>query len=372
MSSLVSRCLYSALCSVLCNMLLLLAAIVLLLGLVAVALFGDSPSYRNTAIHKLHVVLLRANASAMAWVLSNRSIYSAIKWSVPGFYCVVVLLCIANFFQHVYPELQHSVLRSLAIAAVIASVVCSTVLVTFADPGTLTAANVNAALARYHDNGLIFFGKVCSTCKLQKPARSKHCSTCNRCVLLYDHHCIWVNNCIGQNNYRWFIAYLVSNIVLMVYGGWLCACHLAVQPRPRGYWTLVVATTQANRIAGILFILAFLFSIITAAFTLLHVRYLYLGVTTNEADKWSEIEHLVSLGVLYHVKETGAFVERASLRADDGTYQEVYLSLGDESVMFSARDEHYTVERVALVERDLDNIYDRGFVENVKERLCLH
>lgn len=82
-------------------------------------------------------------------------------------------------------------------------------LTSFADPGTVKAENVSQYQSAYPYDNIIYTEKECSTCKIPKPARSKHCSICNRCVARFDHHCGWMNNCIGERNTRYFMAFLL-------------------------------------------------------------------------------------------------------------------------------------------------------------------
>ena len=60
-------------------------------------------------------------------------------------------------------------------------------------------------------------GEECSTCKIPKPARSKHCRLCNVCVHKFDHHCIWINRCVGYYNYRFFLFFLLSHAIVCTY-----------------------------------------------------------------------------------------------------------------------------------------------------------
>lgn len=64
----------------------------------------------------------------------------------------------------------------------------------------------------------------CAKCNVTRPPRCHHCRVCNRCVLQFDHHCIWVNNCIGYNNYRSFLALLLSLVVAC----WYSLCVMMV------------------------------------------------------------------------------------------------------------------------------------------------
>ncbi|KAI9144558.1 DHHC palmitoyltransferase-domain-containing protein [Paraphysoderma sedebokerense] len=89
------------------------------------------------------------------------------------------------------------------------------------DPGTVTTRNLGKVLNVYKYDGILFGTSECRTCRLQKPARSKHCSLCNKCVARHDHHCAWINNCVGHSNHPYFILFLVSVIAICVYGAYL-------------------------------------------------------------------------------------------------------------------------------------------------------
>ncbi|CAM9671717.1 unnamed protein product, partial [Ectocarpus sp. 8 AP-2014] len=54
--------------------------------------------------------------------------------------------------------------------------------------------------------------RLCQTCLVRKPTRSKHCAECGLCVGRMDHHCVWLNNCVGCGNHRRFVAFVLCQL----------------------------------------------------------------------------------------------------------------------------------------------------------------
>lgn len=64
---------------------------------------------------------------------------------------------------------------------------------------------------------------VLSLSAKQQPMRAKHCQTCKHCVRRFDHHCPWIENCVGERNHRWFIVYLLVQLLALLW-----ALHIAL------------------------------------------------------------------------------------------------------------------------------------------------
>ena len=110
----------------------------------------------------------------------------------------------------------------------------------FADCGTVTAASVHRYSRVPFDN-VLYKPKICRTCMVPRPARSKHCVICNKCVARFDHHCPWLNSCVGERNYRWFLLFLLYHSYLCAYAVYLHGLilyHLAIDVHrlPEAYY----------------------------------------------------------------------------------------------------------------------------------------
>lgn len=173
-----------------------------------------------------------------------------------------------------------------------------------ADPGYITPENHEYYLSLYpYDHTLFRPGHVCRTCKLLKPARSKHCNLCKRCVAKADHHCVFINSCVGYGNQHYFVLLLASTALLCTYGGVLgLSIITAGIPRWSPTWTWwkpksmdwaeYVAVwgwaIQDNVNMGATALLAILTAPLVWGLLLYTLYLVYSGTTTNETLKWSE------------------------------------------------------------------------------------
>ena len=161
---------------------------------------------------------------------------------LPGPYASGVHLCVTKLSllrSHARADARARVRRSWTGPAAVTSGLVFFLLTCFSDPGTVHAGNVDRHLDSYAYDGLLYAPKRCPTMRLQAPARSKFCRVTNRRVARFDHFCSWMNNSVGENNYRFFLGFLLWHVVLCAYGATLmiaiiagearfCAAHLSL------------------------------------------------------------------------------------------------------------------------------------------------
>ncbi|OJD30380.1 zf-dhhc-domain-containing protein [Diplodia corticola] len=201
----------------------------------------------------------------------------------------------------------------------------------------INASNHAAQMQAYpYDHILYHPNMTCRTCHLPKPARSKHCPICKTCVARMDHHCIWVNNCVGRENYRWFLALLLSTTLLLLYGAYLA---LVVYLYPQVYdrfthydhafpagllsgwapWKLRLlgfredlntVMVESIKVGGLSILGVGLLAALTWPLPLgllaYHTYLIWAGMTTNEASKWADLRDQMRDGHIYAGKLWGS------------------------------------------------------------------
>ncbi|XP_074647736.1 palmitoyltransferase ZDHHC4-like [Tubulanus polymorphus] len=143
----------------------------------------------------------------------------------PIFQCMYLMICFSGYFVlivDVIPFLYafHPNENHVALPAIL-FIVCKSLYAVccISDPGVITADSVKLYEQAYpYDETFYKSGVKCATCKIPKPARSKHCSRCDRCIYKFDHHCIWTNSCIGGKNCGLFFVFLISLCTMNING----------------------------------------------------------------------------------------------------------------------------------------------------------
>ncbi|KAH8548560.1 DHHC palmitoyltransferase-domain-containing protein [Umbelopsis sp. PMI_123] len=250
-----------------------------------------------------------------------------------------------------------------------------------ADPGIITKENLQKYMDLYPYDGLIFEPRDCSTCKMPKPARSKHCSMCKGCVARSDHHCAWVNICIGHNNHRYFLLFLFAlwqfllyavYVTFSIYRGkvvqWgldaaVIKDALTGKQTPLSFRKAMLYVLQEDRLIGALGILSAVVSVIIFCFTLYQLYLSVRGLTTNEAFKWEMVQDGIYKGEIWKFEDKQVKNRRAKDHGTDFFWRDMDVDpkTGRISPMEGAR--------MVKDFSEVPNMYDKGLLNNLTEVL---
>ncbi|EQK98338.1 DHHC zinc finger domain-containing protein [Ophiocordyceps sinensis CO18] len=283
--------------------------------IVFVTFFGRLPALRRTPVAALHRLIWIRLPSALYALDTKLSSGRLSRWLLRFGNCmmhdrhptvVVFFLAILMAAQYLYlPEAWPLIgwVTKLCVAAVVFMPYLFLCLACSSDPGYITHDNHAHHMSLYpYDYAVFHPGNVCRTCRLLKPARSKHCSICKRCIARADHHCAFINSCVGYGNHHWFLLLLFSTAVLTTYGGLLGLSILSSTMKDHypdwslwkpanmtvnSYLAVWAWAIQRNVRLGATTLLASLTTPLVWGLLLYTLYQVYAGTTTNESLKWS-------------------------------------------------------------------------------------
>ena len=144
--------------------------------------------------------------------------------------------------------------------------------------------------------------RVCSTCGVRKPLRSKHCRFTRRCVARFDHYCPWIGNAVGYRNHPPFLTFLGCSTLAGAIFTAFAHRLVFLDPTCPGvalldvpsiffyYWFFLRNYTHMALTAG----LVTLFTLYFAIMFFSHLRMVLLNITTNEMENAWRLPYFMS------------------------------------------------------------------------------
>lgn len=301
------------------------------------------------------------------------------------FYCTILwgtLFAFVNTsFEYIPGHYLSSTHRYVGIGSVILGFLLFLV-TSYSDPGIITAANVSEYLSIYPYDGVLYEEKVCATCNIIRPARSKHCRICGRCIARFDHHCGWTNTCIGEKNLRFFLMFLFWHCCLCCYGAWVMAAILAGEVKKRNVVRLLTMYFGVERSVrklsphifqwllafynAQLLILLFLSAILLLLIGFLgyHLYLVLINTTTNETFKWESYRRWKTDVLEYEDLNNAQIKQNATIAAIPSCENVAKKRFRIVCSFPSFFRKQSSAQRV-FIERE--NIYNKGIFHNINE-----
>jgi palmitoyltransferase ZDHHC9/14/18 len=187
----------------------------------------QQPNRPNLLIRLTHRLFSSPHYSGRNIVLCNGALVTGYDVWVFVFTNLLIITPITLFAIYMTSWLWNNGLLGLWIAVIYLAVVtfASFLFTSLSDPGIIPRRlDTVSQDTVVHVDGQDVELRYCETCQVYRPPRASHCRICDNCIQVHDHHCVWVNNCIGARNYRSFITFLVSSILLAL--GIMVSCGL--------------------------------------------------------------------------------------------------------------------------------------------------
>ncbi|KAL3800172.1 hypothetical protein HJC23_001093 [Cyclotella cryptica] len=258
-------------------------------------------------------------------------------------------------------------------------------------PGNVTARTI-PLFDHYEYDNLLYTNRICPTLQIRKVARSKFDRYTKAHVPRFDHFCGWLNQAIGEQNYRWFLLFLMVHFLMCVYGSWAMAAVLhgdAVDKKLLDPTFLNADNDTDLKIDYIavlryfckeypqimcVLLLMTVVSVILGIFLCFHLYITAQNMTTNEFFKWRQVKQ-------WHKKET----QKIQLALKYGKVKSVFngngaksglrhLSNSDVDVactgpLKKSQFQGAPITRIYLIPDQYQNIFtsNKGVIENFVE-----
>lgn len=249
-------------------------------------------------------------------------------------------------------------------------------------PGIITAQTLEKFDNYPYDDLLFPKDRICPTVGIRKLARSKYDRFSGVHVAKFDHFCGWLGNPIGEENYRWFLLFLVVHAGMLIYGTVIVAYLFQHEIEKNKLWEkkyfnlanleelsaspyiIFQYLFQKHILHSGLLLLFGVMSIVMLLFLGYHVWITSRGMTTNEASKWAQVIKWYRIELKRYQKA----LKEGSL-VDESTGTVPGISDGDVTCTGATGD----VKDISETEKVFNPgpkpkfMYNNGFVENWRD-----
>jgi palmitoyltransferase len=312
-------------------------------------------------------------------------------------YCVIVFGCWSIIFSYCYPwvDRQDYLPKYHKLIGYTVFLACLTTwrYASKTSPGIITAKSLKRFDHYPYDGFLFVPDQICKTRKIPRLARSKFDRfRYHENVARFDHFCGWVYNTIGEENYRFFLLFLLVHVGMCIYGSYTVGSLFYGEILDKGLLDAVFFDRYSGEEykadkwiifqylfhthfaeAGVLAVMVAM-SIALGLFLLYHCWLTSRGMTTNESYKWGQVH-------TWYKRELRRYNQaikngEISLVTDEKKNQPVVTDSDITCTPVPGRTETQESSEVSQQEEEdaivhpgpePKNIYDRGFVENWKE-----